>query len=75
MMAVSPAKTTKILGLTIKNNTEAAKNFDYFINDYFINAVTDGEEDLNYLNTLQRHNKYSTDFIVRDDWKNKSLSS
>lgn len=71
MMAVSPAKTTKILGLTIKDNTEAAKNFDYFINDYFINAVTDGEEDLNYLNTLQRHNKDSTDFIVRDYWKNK----
>jgi beta-glucosidase/6-phospho-beta-glucosidase/beta-galactosidase len=71
MMAVSPAKTTKILGVTIKDNTEAAKNFDYFINDYFINAVIDGEEDLNYLNTLQRHNKDSRDFIVHDNWKNK----
>src|SRR5918912_2702438 len=31
MMAVSPAKTTKILGMTIKDNTEDAKNFHYFI--------------------------------------------
>jgi beta-glucosidase len=71
MMAISPAKTTKILGVTIKDNAEAAKNFDYFINDYFINAVTNGEEDLNYLNTLQRHDKDSKDFIVHDDWKDK----
>jgi hypothetical protein len=42
-MAISPAKTTKILGVTIKDNAEAAKNFDYFINDYFINAVTNGD--------------------------------
>jgi beta-glucosidase len=71
MMAVSPAKPTKIIGVTIKDNAKAAKNFDYFINDYFINAVTNGEEDLNYLNTLQRHNKDSKDFIVHDDWKDK----
>jgi beta-glucosidase len=57
--------------VTIKDNAEAAKNFDYFINDYFINAVTNGEEDLNYLNTLQRHDKDSKDFIVHDDWKDK----
>ena len=71
MMAVSPAKTTKILGVTIKDNTEAAKNFDYFVNDYFVNAVTNGEEDLNYLNTLQIQNKDSKDFIIHDDWKGK----
>jgi beta-glucosidase len=71
MMAVSPAKPTKIFGVTIKNNIEATKNFDYFINDYFINAVTYGEEDLNYLNTLQIQNKNSKDFIIHDDWKDK----
>jgi beta-glucosidase len=71
MMAVSPAKPTKILGVTIKDNAKAAKNFDYFINDYFVNAVTNGEEDLNYLNTLQIHNKDSKDFIIHDDWKDK----
>ena len=31
-----------------------------------------GEEDLNYLNTLQIQNKDSKDFIIHDDWKNKS---
>jgi beta-glucosidase len=71
MMAVSPAKPTKILGVTIKDNIEAAKNFDYFINDYFINAVVKGEEDLNYLNTLQIHSKDSKDFIIHDNWKDK----
>jgi beta-glucosidase/6-phospho-beta-glucosidase/beta-galactosidase len=71
MMAVSPAKPTKIVGVTIKDNTEAAKNFDYFVNDYFINAVINGEEDLNYLNNLQIQNKDSRDFIIHKDWKDK----
>jgi beta-glucosidase len=72
MMAVSPSKPVKIVGVTLRDNYEAAKNFEYFVNDYFINAVINGEEDLNYLNTLQRHNKDSKDFITRKDWKNKA---
>jgi beta-glucosidase/6-phospho-beta-glucosidase/beta-galactosidase len=71
IMSISPASPTKLLGTTMKKNREAAKNFDYFINDYFINAVVNGEEDLNYLNTLERHNENSNDFHVHDHWKNK----
>jgi hypothetical protein len=44
-----PAQPTKLFGAT--HNPRAAKNFDYFINDYFINAIVKGEEDLNYLDT------------------------
>jgi beta-glucosidase/6-phospho-beta-glucosidase/beta-galactosidase len=72
MMEVVPAAPSKILGMTSKDNTEAAKNFAYFVNDYFINAVINGEEDLNYLNTLQMKNKDSDDFIIHKDWKSKS---
>ena len=72
MVAASPAEPTKMIGATINDNIRAAANFDYFVNDYFINAVISGEEDLNYLNTLQRHNKDSKDFIVHEEWKNKS---
>jgi beta-glucosidase/6-phospho-beta-glucosidase/beta-galactosidase len=72
MMEVIPAKPSNILGMTTKDNTEAAKNFAYFVNDYFINAVINGEEDLNYLNTLQRNNKDSDDLIIHKEWKNKS---
>jgi beta-glucosidase/6-phospho-beta-glucosidase/beta-galactosidase len=72
MMEVVPAEPSKILGMTTKDNTEAAKNFAYFVNDYFINAVINGEEDLNYLNTLQRSNKDSETFIIHKDWKNKA---
>src|SRR5439155_8120536 len=72
MVAVSPAKPTKIIGATTNDNVGAAANFDYFVNDYFINAVINGEEDLNYLNTLQRNNKDSDDLIIHKDWKNKS---
>jgi beta-glucosidase len=72
MMAVSAAKPTKIFDVfTINDNTKAAKNFDYFVNDYFINAVTTGEEDINYLNTLEIQNKDSSDFIIHDEWKDK----
>ena len=57
MTEVCPARSKrKILGLTKNNNMEASRNFAYFINDYFINAVVNGEEDLNYLETLERHN-------------------
>jgi beta-glucosidase len=72
MMEVIPAEASKILGIAIKDNTEAAENFGYFVNDYFINAVINGEEDLNYLNTLERYNKDSKDFIIHKDWKNKA---
>jgi beta-glucosidase len=72
MMEVVPAKPSKILGIATKDNTEAAKNFSYFVNDYFINAVINGQEDINYLNTLQRNNKDSDDFIMNEDWKNKA---
>jgi beta-glucosidase/6-phospho-beta-glucosidase/beta-galactosidase len=72
MMEVIPAGQSKIFGITKKDNIEAAKNFSYFANDYFINAIINGEEDLNYLNTLQRSNKNSDEFIVHEDWKNKA---
>jgi beta-galactosidase len=72
MMEVVPARPSKILGMVIKDNIEAAKNFSYFMNDYFINAVINGEEDLNYLNTLQRYDKDSDQFIVHKEWKNKA---
>ena len=53
-------------------DVEAAKNFSYFINDYFLNAVISGEEDVNYLNTLERYNKDSKNFIVNSIWKHKT---
>jgi beta-glucosidase/6-phospho-beta-glucosidase/beta-galactosidase len=71
MLAVKPVKPTRLLGATIVDHTEAVKNLAYFINDYFINAVINGEEDLNYLNTLERHNENSRDFIIHNDWKDK----
>lgn len=51
---------------------EAAKNFSYFINNYFLNAIMNGEEDVNYLNTLERHNKDSKNFRVNSRWKQKT---
>jgi beta-glucosidase/6-phospho-beta-glucosidase/beta-galactosidase len=71
MVAVCPAEPTKLFGATPKNNQCAARNFDYFINDYFMNAIVNGEEDLNYLDTLEIHNKDSKNFIVHERWKNK----
>ena len=52
MIYVKPAQSITVPGI---DNTEEARNFDYFTNDYFLYAVINGEEDLNYLNTLQRH--------------------
>jgi beta-glucosidase len=72
MIAVHPAKPTKIFGLALNDNREAANNFSYFINDYFVNAVVNGEEDINFLNTLERKNKDSKNFLVFDNWKNKT---
>jgi beta-glucosidase len=72
MMEVTSANPRRILKTTITDNTQAAKNFAYFINDYFINAVVNGEEDLNYLKTLERHNKESSSFVIHENWKNKT---
>lgn len=36
------------------DDIEAAKNFEYFTTEYFLNAVTKGFEDTNYLSTAQR---------------------
>lgn len=72
MIAVSSAKSNKVLGISMPNNDTSARNFDYFINDYFLNAVINGEEDLNYLNKLQRNNKNSKDFRVHNNWKDKA---
>ena len=68
MIEVKPAKPRKVFGALAGGNTEAANNFDYFINDYFLNAIINGEEDINYLNTLQRHNKNSRDFKIHPSW-------
>jgi beta-glucosidase len=72
MMAVSPARSTKVLRMSIGDNNKSAKNFDYFVNDYFLNAIINGEEDLNYLNNLQRNNKNGKDFLLHNDWKDKA---
>jgi beta-glucosidase/6-phospho-beta-glucosidase/beta-galactosidase len=74
MIEVTPAAkpTRSILNKSIADNSEAAKNFAYFVNDYFINAVVNGEEDRNYLKTLERHNKESTNFAIHENWKNKT---
>ena len=69
MTFIKPAKLS-VLGLPADNN-EAPKNFDYFTNDYFLNAVINGEEDLNYLDTLQRHDKSSPNLIINPGWKHK----
>jgi beta-glucosidase len=72
MMEVTSANPRRILKTTITDNIQAAKNFAYFVNDYFINAVVNGEEDLNYLKTLERHNKESSNFLIHENWKNKT---
>ena len=45
MINVCPDKSKKFLGITIKNNANADKRFDYFVNDYFINAITKALKD------------------------------
>ena len=68
MMYIIPAKPKRRI---LNKNNQAAQNASYFLNDYFLNAVINGEEDLNYLNTLKIRDKTSKDFIIHDDWKNK----
>ena len=41
------------------------------MNDYFINTITKGYEDVNYLNTLEIGNKYNKDFLIHESWINK----
>jgi beta-glucosidase len=73
MMYIIPAKPKNIFERRIINkNSRAAQNTSYFLNDYFLNAVVNGEEDLNFLNTLKIHDKTSKDFIIHDHWKNKA---
>lgn len=71
MLEVQPAQPFRVFGKTIVDNTDSAKNFSYFMNDYFLNAIVYGEEDLNYLKRLQRHNQSSKNFIVHNEWKDK----
>lgn len=75
MIDLEPAPLTPIVAnqnhYTNNNkNIEAAENANYFTNDYFLNAVINGEEDLNYLNPLKRHDTTSPDFIKHPDWIN-----
>ena len=71
MMSTVPAKPNNIIAARINSNNQAVKNVSYFLNDYFLNAVINGEEDLNYLNTIKMHDKESKDFLIHDSWKNK----
>jgi beta-glucosidase len=71
MVSVSPDKSSLPFGILQKRNSQAADNFRYFINDYFLNAVINGEEDLNYLETLKKLVRSNNNFIVREKWKNK----
>ncbi len=71
MMEVERASPRRIFNVLMGDNVEAANRFDYFINDYFLNAVINVEEDINYLNTLQRYNKTSKDFVIHPEWCNK----
>jgi beta-glucosidase len=72
MLDVKADEPNKILDITVKDNVEAAKNFSYFVNDYFLNAILNGEEDLHYLKTMERHCVNSNDFLLHEDWKNKT---
>jgi beta-glucosidase/6-phospho-beta-glucosidase/beta-galactosidase len=48
-------------------NAIAASNFDYFLNDYYVNAVTKGEEDTNYLESAG--SDQGINVTVHNDWK------
>jgi beta-glucosidase len=71
MVAVEPAQPKKLFGLKLMDNVQAAKNFAYFVNDYFLNAIVNGVEDLNYLTNLEIFNQESKQFVVNNDWKNR----
>ncbi|HJT49912.1 MAG TPA: family 1 glycosylhydrolase [Nitrososphaeraceae archaeon] len=71
MIYIVPATPNNSIAARLNNNNQAAKNASYFLNDYFLNSVVHGEEDLNYLNTLKIHDNSSKNFIIHDSWKNK----
>lgn len=70
-VAVEAAKPKRLFGRKLIDNINSAKNFSYFVNDYFLNAIVNGFEDLNYLNNLERFNKESKQLIVHKDWEHK----
>ena len=45
MINVCSGISKKVLGITIKDNANAAKRFDYFVNDDFINTITKALKD------------------------------
>ena len=69
MLSINPLKSYRIFD---KNNIEAAKKFSYFTNDYFINAVVKGEEDVHYLESCKIRNTNNIDFIFHSNWKDKA---
>ena len=71
MMVTQPLLEKRSLLKLGASNFDAAMNFSYFMNDYFLNAIINGEEDLNFLDTLERYNKRSKNFIVHNNWKQK----
>jgi beta-glucosidase len=72
MVAVTPGESHNLLSFkTGAHNEAAASNFSYFINDYFLNAIINGEEDVNYLDTLKKLQRGNNHFIVHEKWNNK----
>jgi beta-glucosidase/6-phospho-beta-glucosidase/beta-galactosidase len=49
------------------SNAIAASNYEYFLNDYFVNAVTKGEEDINYLESAG--SDQGVNVAIHNDWK------
>ena len=72
MVIVKPVIENLNIEIKISKYRMLTENFSYFMNDYFLNAILNGEEDLNYLNTLERYNKDSKNFIVHNEWKQKT---
>jgi beta-glucosidase len=71
MMVSQPLPENRSLLKLGATNIDAAMNFSYFMNDYFLNAIINGEEDLNFLDTLERYNNSSKNFIIHSNWKQK----
>jgi len=68
MGAVVPAQN--LVSNVVGDNSQAANNFDYFVNDFFVNAVVNGMYDQSYLDTInQVHNPtYHPEFAHRLDF-------
>jgi beta-glucosidase len=71
MTVTQPLPENRSLLKLVTANINAAMNFSYFMNDYFLNAIINGEEDLNFLDTLERYNNCSKNFIIHNNWKQK----